>query len=90
MSSESVRLVEHSHPGEMQPYERLLGDALHGDRTLFGDEPSVEASWRIMDDVLDASTMPAVYDPDTWGPAEADALAADCGGWIYPFSESVT
>jgi glucose-6-phosphate 1-dehydrogenase len=85
MSGECVQLVEHHRPAdEMQPYERLLGDALRGDRTLFGDEPSVEASWRIVDPVLDMSTTPDFYDPYTWGPASADALAADIGGWISP------
>ncbi len=85
MTGDHVRLVEHHHAGdEMRPYERLLGDALRGDRTLFGDEAGVEASWRIVDAVLNAPTAPAVYEPHTWGPAGADALAADIGGWINP------
>ena len=80
-----VQLVEHHRAAdEMQPYERLIGDALRGDRTLFGDEPGVEAAWRIVDGVLDASEAAAIYDVDTWGPAAANALAADAGGWITP------
>ena len=85
MIGELVRLVEHYHAtDEMQPYERLLGDALRGDHTLFGDEAGVEASWRIVDPVLDNTTPPHVYDQQTWGPAEAEALAAEVGGWMVP------
>jgi glucose-6-phosphate 1-dehydrogenase len=48
MVGEDVRLVEHRCPGdEMEPYERLLGDALRGDRTLFGSQAGVEAAWRV-------------------------------------------
>jgi glucose-6-phosphate 1-dehydrogenase len=85
MAGDHVRLVEHHHAGdEMQPYERLLGDALRGDRTLFGDEPGVEASWRVVDRVLNIGTPPNMYDPGTWGPADAERLAAEAGGWVNP------
>lgn len=85
MRGDRVQLVEHHRTSdEMQPYERLIGDALRGDRSLFGDEPGVEASWRIVDGILNAPEMPAVYDPETWGPASANALAADINGWINP------
>jgi glucose-6-phosphate 1-dehydrogenase len=80
-----VRLVEHYHPSEeMAPYERLLGDALRGDRILFENEEGVEAAWRIVDPVLDGVTPIAMYEPQSWGPAEADRLAVDVGGWIGP------
>ena len=85
MAGEAVRLVEHGHPGDdMQPYERLLGDALRGDRTLFGDEAGVEAAWRIVDKVLGGVAPIHEYEPLSWGPADADRLAADTGGWIAP------
>lgn len=42
MIGEDARLVEHGHPcDEMAPYERLLGDALLGERTLFGSRGCV-------------------------------------------------
>jgi glucose-6-phosphate 1-dehydrogenase len=83
MVGEAVRLVEHHHSvDEMQPYERLLGDALKGDRTLFGDQAGVEAAWRVIDGVLKEPPPPDEYAPQSWGPSEADALAADTGGWI--------
>jgi glucose-6-phosphate 1-dehydrogenase len=85
MVGADVRLVEHYHPGdERAPYERLLGDALRGDRTLFGNEESVEAAWRIVDPVLGDVAPIRAYDQGSWGPAEADGLAADTGGWSRP------
>jgi glucose-6-phosphate 1-dehydrogenase len=85
MVGNDVRLVEHYHPSEeMAPYERLLGDALRGDRILFGNEEGVEAAWRIVDPVLDNVTPFGVYEPQSWGPADADRLAVDVGGWIVP------
>ncbi len=69
----------------MLPYERLLGDAIDGDPTLFATEASVEAAWRVVDPALhhhDGKVAP--YDPGTWGPAEADALTAATGGWHDP------
>ncbi|HWW83116.1 MAG TPA: glucose-6-phosphate dehydrogenase [Vicinamibacterales bacterium] len=85
MVGNDVRLVEHYHPSEeMPPYERLLGDALRGDRILFANEDGVEAAWRIVDPVLDGVTPIAMYEPQSWGPAEADRLALDVGGWIGP------
>jgi glucose-6-phosphate 1-dehydrogenase len=85
MVGDPVRLVEHYHPGdEMAPYERLLGDALRGDRILFGNEEGVEAAWLVVDPVLDNRTPIAVYEPRTWGPADAERLAVDVGGWLTP------
>jgi glucose-6-phosphate 1-dehydrogenase len=83
MLGEEVCLMEH-HQGadDMQPYERLLGDALRGDRTLFGDEAGVEASWRVVDAILGQQLTPYMYEPNSWGPHEAEALAADGEGWI--------
>jgi glucose-6-phosphate 1-dehydrogenase len=69
---------------EMPPYERLLGDALRGDRTLFGSEAGVEAAWRIVDDVLGTDAPLHAYAPGSWGPPEAASLAAGTGGWAEP------
>jgi glucose-6-phosphate 1-dehydrogenase len=85
MRGEDVRLVEQRHPGdEMEPYERLLGDALRGERTLFGSEAGVEAAWRVVDPILASVEAPHDYDRGSWGPAEAEHLAATAGGWIAP------
>jgi glucose-6-phosphate 1-dehydrogenase len=85
MIGEDVRLVEHRHRGdEMEAYERLLGDALRGDRTLFGSEAAVEAAWRIVDPILGRGEPLHEYDCGSWGPAEAERIAANIGGWIDP------
>jgi len=68
----------------MEPYERLLGDALRGDRTLFGSEAGVEAAWRIVDPALKSDEPPRVYAPGSWGPVEAEEMAAGVGGWSTP------
>jgi glucose-6-phosphate 1-dehydrogenase len=57
---------------------------LRGDRTLFGNEESVEAAWRIVDAVLGDKAPPTVYAQHSWGPTEAETLAHDVGGWSLP------
>jgi glucose-6-phosphate 1-dehydrogenase len=68
---------------EMTPYERLLGDAIRGDAMLFVREDAVETAWRVVDPVLGSKTPVHEYDPNTWGPAEADRIVAD-GEWHNP------
>jgi len=85
MIGEEIELVAHEQPsGEMSPYERLLGDAMRGDATLFNREDAVEAAWRVVDPVLGDVTPVHEYGQGTWGPSEADAIAADIGGWHNP------
>jgi len=67
--------------GRLGDYERLLGDAMSGDATLFAREDGVEAAWAIVDPVLQASGPIHEYEPGTWGPSQADGLVADVGGW---------
>lgn len=85
MVGEHVELVARQHAGdEMVPYERLLGDALLGDATLFAREDVVEAAWRVVDPVLGTGSPLYEYEPNTWGPAEADQLTASSGAWHNP------
>jgi glucose-6-phosphate 1-dehydrogenase len=73
MVGEDVRLVEHRCPGDhMGPYERLLGDALSGDRTLFASQASVEASWRVVDPVLKDHEPLFTYECGSRGPPQAE------------------
>jgi len=84
MTGEDVELlVRHVDAGEMGPYERLIGDAMHGDPMLFVREDEVEAAWRVVQPVLGDATPVHSYAQETWGPAEADAIAPP-GGWINP------
>ena len=75
MIGQSVELLASRHPaaGEMDAYERVLGDAMEGDATLFAREDYVEEAWRIVDPVLKAGTPVFEYEPNTWGPSEVDA-----------------
>ncbi len=69
---------------EMDAYERLLGDAMAGDAILFAREDAVEAAWGAVQPILGNATPVYEYEPGTWGPAEADHLTADVGGWHNP------
>ncbi len=57
---------------ETLPYERLLEDAMHGDQSLFARVDEIEAQWRVVDPVLGDVVPIRMYDPGTWGPAEAE------------------
>jgi glucose-6-phosphate 1-dehydrogenase len=70
---------------ELMPYERLLTDAMRGDPLLFVRQDAVEAAWAIVDPILGTDKTPLYFYPrGSWGPSEADALAADMGGWHNP------
>jgi glucose-6-phosphate 1-dehydrogenase len=71
---------------EMSPYERLLSDALRGDPSLFGREDGIEAAWRVVDPILGNVTPVRQYEPNTWGPPEADRILAGGGGWHNPLA----
>jgi glucose-6-phosphate 1-dehydrogenase len=73
---------------EMDAYERVLGDAMHGDATLFAREDYVEEAWRIVDPVLKAGTPLYEYEPGTWGPKEVEARVSPPGGWQNPTVKS--
>ena len=70
--------------GEETPYERLLGDAMAGDGTLFTREDAVEAAWAVVDPILEKHHPVHVYKKGSWGPRQADALIAASGGWCNP------
>ena len=69
---------------EMDAYERLLGDAMDGDATLFARQDAVEAAWGIVDPLLRLDNEPLLYPGGTWGPAAADELTRAAGGWANP------
>lgn len=80
---ERVELVRRHYSGdEMEPYERLLADAMKGEAALFARPDGVEAAWRIVQPVLETPIALHEYDPNTWGPCEADRLIE--GGWHNP------
>ena len=85
MAGEDVELIATQRPRqEMSPYERLLGDALEGDQSLFARQDAIEAQWAIVEPVLGAVSPLYLYQPNTWGPTEADQLNVAPGGWFEP------
>ncbi len=49
-------------------YERVLHDALAGDRSQFAREDAVEEAWRIVDNITDPKTDPIPYPVGSAGP----------------------
>jgi glucose-6-phosphate 1-dehydrogenase len=90
MVGERIELITHYQPpDEMEPYERLLGDAANGDATFFAREDGVEAAWRIVEPILDNKTPLTEYEPNTWGPPEVDRVLSPEGGWHNPQATEV-
>ncbi|MGF1464490.1 MAG: glucose-6-phosphate dehydrogenase [Sandaracinaceae bacterium] len=86
MAGQHVELTVTHEPaqgeaGRMDAYERLLGDAMAGDATLFARQDVVEAAWAIVDPLLNVSHRTYEYEPGSWGPPHADKLVAEIGGW---------
>jgi glucose-6-phosphate 1-dehydrogenase len=72
-----------------EAYERLLHDAMIGDGTLFTRRDESEASWGIVDPILaawkESDQKPFSYEPNSWGPKEADDfIGRDGRRWHRP------
>jgi glucose-6-phosphate 1-dehydrogenase len=80
-----VELLASRHAGwsDRNAYERLLSDAMTGERALFAREDYVEEAWRIVDAVVDARGPLYEYEPGSWGPVGALHIAPP-GGWRDP------
>ncbi len=81
--------ASHQSGTERQPYQRLIGDASRGDQSLFAREEWEEATWRIVDGVLDSTTRPDAYEPGTWGPPEAASVLQPGDRWYEPVQKPV-
>jgi glucose-6-phosphate 1-dehydrogenase len=89
MIGEAVDLVVcHYSRDEMQPYERLLGDAVRGDAALFGRQDGIEAAWQVVEPAMGNPGPLYEYEPGSWGPPQADRLMAPVGGWHNPAAPS--
>jgi glucose-6-phosphate 1-dehydrogenase len=85
MAGEEIELYVANLEGPaMEAYERLIGDAMDGDATLFAREDSVEAAWAIVDPIVQNGGPVYRYEPGSWGPREADRMVAPFGGWYNP------
>jgi glucose-6-phosphate 1-dehydrogenase len=85
LETQPVNLAAVSDPRRAQadPYARLLGDALTGERFRFTRADSVMAAWEVVDQILDGRDTISSK-PDTWGPAEAETMVAEYGEWHDP------
>jgi glucose-6-phosphate 1-dehydrogenase len=68
------------------PYEILLHAALVGDSTHFTRQDMVEATWRVVQPLLDAPPPVHPYAKGSWGPPEAERLVSGFGGWHGPWT----
>jgi glucose-6-phosphate 1-dehydrogenase len=84
-AGESVELFAcRDRHGMIEPYDRLLSDAMEGDSLLFARQDEVEMAWSIVDPILGDDSPVDEYDKGSWGPTRADQLAAPFGGWAAP------
>ncbi len=83
---QSVEMVACRQQGsdERSAYERVLGDAMQGDATLFARQDYAEEAWRIVDPILKADMPVHQYAKKTWGPSEVDKIVSPAGGWHNP------
>jgi glucose-6-phosphate 1-dehydrogenase len=81
MFGEPVELsvMENESSDRLDAYERLIGDAMEGDPTLFARQDSVEAAWAIVSPILDSRNPVFVYECGSGGPQEGKSLGG--GGW---------
>jgi len=77
MRGEPAELIARHEPrAEELPYERLLGDAIRGDATLFTSDAAVDAAWAVVDPVLGSDQPLYAYERGSWGPAEAQRVVS--------------
>jgi glucose-6-phosphate 1-dehydrogenase len=67
----------------LEAYERLLHDAMLGDRTLFTSADGIERLWELSMPALEHPTAIQTYAPGSWGPGGAADLPAPCP-WALP------
>jgi glucose-6-phosphate 1-dehydrogenase len=86
MIGQPAELVASRQPGadERAAYERVIGDALDGDATLFARMDYVEEAWRIVDPLLTMHAPVREYEPGTWGPLHHAGDVEPPGGWADP------
>jgi len=70
-----LSVMETGSAGGLDPYDRLIGDAMDGDPTLFARQDAVEAAWAIVEQVLDHASPPFVYECGSTGPVQAASNA---------------
>ncbi|MBN8750561.1 Glucose-6-phosphate 1-dehydrogenase [Xylophilus ampelinus] len=71
----------------LEAYERLILDAMRGDRTLFTTAEGIERLWEVSQPLLDAPPPVRLYEPGSWGPKPVHQLIAP-HAWRLPFERA--
>ncbi len=66
----------------LEPYERLMYDAMLGDRTLFTDAEGIECLWASSSTLLDDPPPLHRYTPGSYGPQKMHELIAPRRWWL--------
>ena len=71
----------------LEAYERLILDAMRGDRTLFTTAEGIERLWEVSTHLLEAPPPVRLYPPGSWGPKSIHQLIAP-HAWRLPFERA--
>ena len=71
----------------LEAYERLILDAMRGDRTLFTTAEGIERLWQVSTPLLEAPPPVRLYPPGSWGPKSIHQLIAP-HAWRLPFERA--
>jgi glucose-6-phosphate 1-dehydrogenase len=71
----------------LEAYERLILDAMRGDRTLFTTAEGIERLWQISTPLLEAPPPVRLYEPGSWGPKPIHQLISP-NAWRLPFERT--
>lgn len=71
----------------LEAYERLILDAMRGDRTLFTTAEGIERLWQVSTHLLESPPPVRLYEPGSWGPKPIHQLIAP-HAWRLPFERA--
>jgi glucose-6-phosphate 1-dehydrogenase len=71
----------------LEAYERLILDAMRGDRTLFTTADGIERLWEVSTPLLETPPPVRTYAPGSWGPNAVHQLVAPYA-WRLPFERA--
>jgi len=71
----------------LEAYERLILDAMRGDRTLFTTADGIERLWAASSTLLESPPPVRFYTPGSWGPNAIHQLIAP-HAWRLPFERA--
>jgi glucose-6-phosphate 1-dehydrogenase len=71
----------------LEAYERLILDAMRGDRTLFTTAEGIERLWQVSTPLIEAPPPVRFYAPGSWGPNAIHQLVAP-RAWRLPFERA--